>query len=87
MGEVRKSGCNGFADEEIFNMAIHYYDEDDIKVGKVSAQKIVINHTDFKGTKAQAQQKQKNQATTDKKKKVVKLNPNNQVSLFDFPGV
>ena len=87
LGEVRKSGCNGFADEEIFNMAIHYYDEDDIKVGKVSVQKIVINHTDFKGTKAQAQQKQKNQATTDKKKKVVKLNPNNQVSLFDFPGV
>jgi len=87
LNQVQKSGCNGFADEEIFNMAIHYYDEDDIKAGKVSVQKIVINHTDFKGTKAQAQQKQNNQATTDKKKKVVKLNPNNQVSLFDFPGV
>lgn len=87
LGEVRKSGCNGFADEEIFNMAIHYYDEDDIKVGKASAQRIVVNHTDFKGTKVPTQQKDKNHDTTNKKKKVVKLNPNNQVSLFDFPGV
>jgi hypothetical protein len=30
----RKSSCNGFADDEIFRMAIHYYDEDTIEVGK-----------------------------------------------------
>ncbi len=28
--EVRQSGCNGFADEEIYSMALHYYDEEDM---------------------------------------------------------
>lgn len=32
--EVKKSGREGFADEEIFSMAVHYYDEDNIKVDK-----------------------------------------------------
>lgn len=42
--EVQKSGCNGFSDEEIFGMAIHYYDEDGIKnVIPVNA-KVVVNH-------------------------------------------
>lgn len=45
LGTVKASGCNGFADEEIFGMAVHYYQEDDIKVGpKVSAQHVVVNH-------------------------------------------
>lgn len=26
LNEVLKSGCNGFADDEIFGMAVHYYD-------------------------------------------------------------
>lgn len=25
LNEVHKSGCNGFADDEIFSMAVHYY--------------------------------------------------------------
>ena len=25
LNEVQKSGCNGFADDEIFGMAVHYY--------------------------------------------------------------
>ncbi len=25
LSEVQKSGCNGFSDEEIFGMAVHYY--------------------------------------------------------------
>ncbi len=42
--EVQKSGCNGFSDDEIFGMAIHYYDEDGIKnVIPVNA-KVVVNH-------------------------------------------
>lgn len=28
LSEVQRSGCNGFADEEIYSMAVHYYDED-----------------------------------------------------------
>lgn len=42
--EVRKSGCNGFADDEIYSMAIHYYDEDNIKVDKDTKCDVVVNH-------------------------------------------
>lgn len=43
INQVYKSGKNGFADQDIFNMATHYYDEDDIKeVGaSTNIQKIV----------------------------------------------
>ena len=46
LDEVKKSGCSGFADEEIFSMAIHYFYEDDIKVGKPSSAAVVINRSD-----------------------------------------
>lgn len=42
--EVRKSGRCGFADEEIFGMAVHYYDEDDLGEIKASNAKVVVNH-------------------------------------------
>ena len=42
--QVKSSGCNGFADEEIYQMATHYYDEDDIKIGKPINGKVVVNH-------------------------------------------
>ena len=45
LNEVQKSGCNGFADDEIFGMAVHYYDEADIEVGKPIDCKVVVNHT------------------------------------------
>ena len=34
LNEVQKSGCNGFTDGEIYSMAVHYYDEDNIEVDK-----------------------------------------------------
>ncbi len=34
LSEVQRSGCNGFADEEIYSMAVHYYDEDDVEEDK-----------------------------------------------------
>ena len=45
LNEVRRSGCNGFADDEIFSMALHYYDEEDIDIGKPINCKVVVNHT------------------------------------------
>ena len=45
LNEVRRSGCNGFADDEIYSMALHYYDEEDIDVGKPINCKLVVNHT------------------------------------------
>lgn len=44
LSEVQKSGQNGFADEEIYGMAVHYYDEDDIKDVKPINARVVVNH-------------------------------------------
>ena len=44
LSEVQKSGCNGFSDEEVFGMAVHYYDEDDIKNVKPVNARVVVNH-------------------------------------------
>ena len=45
ISEVQKSGRRGFTDDEVYGMAVHYYDEADIKVngGKSSCQ-VVVNH-------------------------------------------
>lgn len=44
LNEVQKSGCNGFEDDEIFGMAVHYYDEDNLSVGKKISCDVVVNH-------------------------------------------
>ncbi len=45
INQVQKSGCSGFADDEIFGMAIHYYEENEIEVGKPINCQMVVNHT------------------------------------------
>lgn len=45
LNQVRKSGCLGFHDDEIYSMAVHYYDEENIEVGKPIKGHIVVNHT------------------------------------------
>lgn len=65
--QVQKSGCQGFADEEIYNMAIHYYDEDGIKnVKPVSAGKIVVNHVVELSEAEKAEAKEKAKADYEK---------------------
>lgn len=45
LNTVQKSGCNGFEDDEIYNMAIHYFDEDNINVGNpMNSAQVVVNH-------------------------------------------
>ncbi len=41
---VQKSGCNGFTDGEIYGQAVHYYDENEIEVGKPIQCQIAVNH-------------------------------------------
>jgi hypothetical protein len=41
---VKKSGCSGFDDDEVFGMAVHYYDEDDIKTNGAVKGSVVINY-------------------------------------------
>ena len=43
--QVQQSGCNGFEDDEIYSMAVHYYDEDDLEMGSHVACHVVVNHT------------------------------------------
>ena len=64
--EVKKSGCCGFDDDEIYNMAIHYYDEDDIKDVKPVSAKVVVNHTVELSDEEKAEAKEKAKADYEK---------------------
>ena len=75
---VEKSGCNGFADEEVFAMAVHYYDEDDVKSGKPVKCKVVVNHTAEAIKKSFASPSENKPAKKIEKKPVLE----NQTSLF-----
>lgn len=44
LGEVFHSGCNGFTDEAVYGMAIHYYTEDDVKIRKSGTCQVIVNH-------------------------------------------
>lgn len=44
LNTVKNSGINGYTDDEVFNMAVHYYDEETIDIGaKINCQ-VVVNH-------------------------------------------
>lgn len=62
LNTVKASGCNGFTDDEIYSMAVHYYDEDKIKVGTSISGSVVVNHH------VELTEEEKNQAK-DKAKK------------------
>lgn len=42
---AKDGGCGGYADEEVFGWAVHYYDEDDIKNIKPVSGKAIVNHS------------------------------------------
>ena len=45
IGEVKKSGCCGFTDDEIFGMAMHYWEEPEIEVDHSPVNyRVVVNH-------------------------------------------
>ncbi|WP_283118756.1 MULTISPECIES: PcfK-like family protein [Alistipes] len=70
---VKQSGCNGFADDEIYSLAMHYYDEDNIDIGKPLANcKVVVNHTIelTEAEKAEAHSKAMQRATDEAYRKI-----------------
>lgn len=77
MNEVKKSGCNGLEDEEVYAMAIHYYDEDDIKPGAPVNCKVVVNHS-IKNDKKVSSPK----AVEPKKTAIIDKDLINQISMF-----
>ena len=105
LNEVQKSGCNGFDDddellrallEKIFSMAVHYYDEDDIEVGKAISCQVAVNHIVelTEQEKAEARQEAikqyqreelaKLQSRNARVKKTENIATQVQPSLFDF---
>lgn len=93
LNQVQKSGCNGFHDDEIFGMAVHFFDEDNIEIGKPMNAQVVVNHTvvlteeEKEQARQDAIQKAQEEAYRKMKQpiknaKKVALNP--QPSLFDF---
>ena len=45
LNTVKESKISGFTDDEIFGMASHYYDEDDINPGQPMKCQVIVNHT------------------------------------------
>ena len=96
LNSVQKSGCCGFTDDEVYGMAIHFYEENEIEVGKPINCQVVVNHTVelTEDEKAQARQDAidrlrneemaKMRKTTQPKKATESKNKVEQLSLFDF---
>lgn len=92
LNEVQKSGCNGFTDDEVYSMAVHYYDEENIQVGRPIDARIAVNHVVelTEDEKQQARQNAIQKAQNDAynkmmqpKKTTAKQTANtNQLSLF-----
>ena len=100
ISEVKKSRRQGFADEEIFGMAVHYYNEDNLKYSKHQCT-VVVNLSDqtkeslekkaeeeFKQAKI-AELRKKELAEKEQRKKKFEAQKKKdeavgQLSLFDF---
>lgn len=89
---AKKGGCQGYADEEVFGWAVHYYDEDDVKNIKPVSGRVVVNHVVeiTEQDKEAAKQKAIDDLVAAEKQKLTKKKPvkkesqNNveQVDLF-----
>lgn len=93
LNQVQKSGCNGFHDDEIFGMAVHFYDEDNIEIGKPINAQVAVNHVvvltaeEKEQARQDAIQKAQDEAyrkMTQPTKKAKKVALTIQPSLFDF---
>ena len=96
VNEVKKSGCYGFADDEIYSMAVHFFDEDNIDIGKPLDCHVAVNHvvqlTDEEKAEVrrqaieqyQREQLAKIQSRNARVKKTENVATQVQPSLFDF---
>ena len=96
LNQVRRSGCNGFTDAEVYGMAIHFYEENEIEVGNPINCQVVVNHTvelteEEKGqarqdaiNKLRDEEMAKMRRPSQPKKTTEKETSNVQPSLFDL---
>lgn len=90
---VQRSGCNGFTDGEIYGQAVHYYDEDEIEVGKPIQCQVAVNHV-VELTEEEKQEARRRAVTQYQQAELQKLQNRNkptakkenqvQPSLFEF---
>lgn len=74
--EVEKSGRNGFADEEIYGMAVHYYDEETIKAKEMPSHvRVVVNHKIEKKEKQPSVHEEVKPVLMDQKKPTQAVKP------------
>lgn len=96
LNQVKRSKCMGLTDEEVYSLAVHFFDEDDIEIGNSITCNVIVNHTveltEEEKAKArqealkeyQAEQLRKMQKRTNKPK-TPKAQPEiTTPSLFDF---
>lgn len=92
---VKKSGCNGFTDGEIFGQAVHYYDENEIEVGNPISCQVAVNHVVELTAEEKAEARQnavrkyqeeelRRLQNRNKPKAAPKQGNTTQLSLFDF---
>lgn len=97
LNTVKQSGCNGFADDEIYSMAVHYFDEDNIDIGSpINAHVVAVVNQVVELTaeeKAQAHREAMQRAQEEayrkmtqptKKKAKTTVDATLQPSLFDL---
>jgi len=92
LNTVKQSGCNGFTDDEIFGMAVHFFTETDIEVGQPINCSVVVNHVvelteeekeqAHKDAIQKAQNEAYNKLKQPKKKTTVKETEVKQLSFF-----
>jgi hypothetical protein len=45
LNQVKRSKCMGLTDEDVYSLAVHFFDEDDIEIGNPIACNVIVNHT------------------------------------------
>lgn len=96
LNQVKRSKCMGLTDEEVYSLAVHFFDEDDIEIGNPIACNVIVNHTVelTEEEKAQARQEALKEYQAEQLRKMQKRankpkTPKAQAeittpSLFDF---
>ena len=91
LNTVKKSECSGFTDDEIYSMAVHYYDEDNIDVGSSTSMQVIVNHKvelseeEIEDAKIQAKKRAEEEQYKKMTKKIKVIHSNSPVkqqSLF-----
>lgn len=96
LNQVKRSKCMGLTDEEVYSLAVQFFDEDDIEIGNSIACNVIVNHTVelTEEEKAQARQEALKEYQAEQLRKLQKRankpkTPKAQAeittpSLFDF---